>query len=65
MKDGTGSRQDYKGAALGDGEINLSYAVSLLKKAGYDGAWTAEYEGPEAEGGTGYEKCYGWLAENI
>ena len=65
MKDGTGSRQDYKGAALGDGEINLSYAVSLLKNAGYDGAWTAEYEGPEAEGGTGYEKCYGWLAENI
>ena len=32
---------------------------------GYDGAWTAEYEGPEAEGGMGYEKCYRWLEENI
>lgn len=65
MKDGTGSRQEYKGAALGEGEINLEYAVSLLEKAGYEGAWTAEYEGPEAEGGIGYEKCYSWLANRL
>ena len=65
MKDGTGSRQDYKGAALGDGEIHLDYVVKCLKEVGYDGAWTAEYEGPEAEGGVGYEKCYGWLKEKI
>ncbi len=65
MKDGTGSRQDYKGAALGEGEIHLEYAVEILKEAGYDGAWTAEYEGPEAEGGIGYEKCYTWLQDNI
>ncbi len=65
MKDGTGSRQDYKGAALGDGEIHLDHAVNCLKEAGYDGAWTAEYEGPEAEGGVGYEKCFGWLQKHI
>ena len=65
MKDGTGSRQEYKGAALGEGEIHLDHAVKCLKEAGYDGAWTAEYEGPEAEGGVGYEKCYRWLKEHI
>jgi len=65
MKDGTGSRGDYKGAALGAGEIHLDHAVRCLKEVGYDGAWTAEYEGPEAEGGVGYEKCYGWLKENL
>ena len=65
MKDGRGSRQEYRGAALGDGDIHLEHAVSHLEKAGYDGAWTAEYEGPEAEGGAGYEKCYQWLVENV
>lgn len=65
MKDGKGSRQDYKGAALGEGEIHLEHVVKCLKEAGYDGAWTAEYEGPETEGGVGYEKCYGWLVENV
>jgi sugar phosphate isomerase/epimerase len=65
MKDGTGSRQNYKGAALGDGEIHLDHALTCLRAAGYDGAWTAEYEGPEAEGGGGYEKCYHWLLDNI
>ena len=65
MKDWTGSRQNYKGAALGDGEINLGHAVKCLKEVGYDGAWTAEYEGPEAEGGVGYEKCYSWLKDHI
>jgi len=65
MKDGTGSRGEYKGAALGEGEINLAHAVKCFKEAGYDGPWTAEYEGPEAEGGVGYEKCYKWLAENV
>jgi sugar phosphate isomerase/epimerase len=65
MKDGTGSRSEYKGAALGEGEIHLQHAVDCLRKAGYDGAWTAEYEGPEAEGGVGYEKCFGWLEANV
>ena len=65
IKDGFGSRQNYKGAALGEGEIHLDCALKCLKQAGYDGSWTAEYEGPEAEGGIGYEKCYKWLKENV
>jgi sugar phosphate isomerase/epimerase len=65
MKDGTGSRENYKGAALGEGEIHLHHALECVKKAGYDGAWTAEYEGPEAEGGVGYERCYTWLKANV
>jgi len=68
MKDGTNDQPyggNYKGAALGEGEIHLDYIVERLKAIGYDGAWTAEYEGPEPEGGIGYEKCYKWLVENI
>ena len=65
MKDGTGSRQDYKGAVLGEGEIHLDHAVKCLQDAGYDGAWTAEYEGPETEGGVGYEKCYRWMTMHL
>ena len=62
MKDGTGSRQDYKGAALGDGEIHLEHAVRCLKEAGYDGAWTAEYEGPETEAGVVFFTGCAWPA---
>ena len=65
IKDGTGSRQDYKGAALGEGEIHLDHAVKCLKATGYDGAWTAEYEGRRPRGRAGYEKCYQWLVENV
>jgi len=65
MKDGTGSRQSYKGTALGEGEVHLEHAVKCVKEAGYDGVWTAEYEGPEGEGGVGHEKCFQWLQENI
>lgn len=68
MKDGTCDQPrggNYKGAALGEGEIHLDHVLACLRKVGYDGAWTAEYEGPEAEGGVGYEKCYAWLQANI
>ncbi|MCC6444272.1 MAG: sugar phosphate isomerase/epimerase [Armatimonadetes bacterium] len=65
MKDGFDSRENYKGAALGEGEIDLLYAVNCLRKAGYDGAFTAEYEGPEPQGGVGYAKCYKWLKANL
>ncbi len=65
IKDGTGSQNEYRGAALGEGEIPLLYAVQALRKAGYQGVWTAEYEGPEAEGGIGYAKCFKWLKENV
>lgn len=64
FKDGFGSLADYRGAALGDGEIDLLYALDCLKKAGYDGVYCAEYEGPEAAGGVGYAKCYRWLKEH-
>jgi sugar phosphate isomerase/epimerase len=65
IKDGFGSRRDYKGAALGDGEIHLWYALTCLKRAGYSGVYCAEYEGPEAQGGVGYRKCYEWLKGNV
>ncbi len=65
MKDGTGNREDYQGAALGDGEIHLDYAVELLKEVGYDGVWCAEYEGPEVAEGVGYRKCLEWMQQHI
>ena len=65
LKDGFDSRDDYKGAALGEGEIVLQHALTCLKNAGYDGVYTAEYEGPEAEGGVGYRKCAQWMQANL
>lgn len=64
MKDGRGWRETYKGAALGEGEINLKLAVECAKAAGYDGPWVAEYEGPEGDG-IGYCKCLAWMKANI
>ncbi len=34
------------GCALGDGVVNVRECVSIMKKAGYDGYITLEYEGP-------------------
>jgi sugar phosphate isomerase/epimerase len=65
MKDGFDSRENYKGAALGEGEIDLQHALDCLNKAGYKGVYCAEYEGPEAAEGVGYRKCAGWLRENV
>jgi len=65
LKDGTGSRGEYRGAALGEGEIDLAHAVECLRKVGYDGVWCVEYEGPEAEGGVGYARCYRWAVANL
>lgn len=64
MKDGTNSRPNYVGAALGDGEIPLQAAVAALKKNGYEGPWHAEYEGKE-DGAIGYKKCLDWMRANI
>ena len=64
MKDGTGSRENYVGAALGDGEIDLPYAISCLKEAGYDGVWCTEYEGRE-DSRIGYAKCCEYLKQNL
>lgn len=65
FKDGFDSRENYRGAALGEGEIDLQYALACLKKAGYNGVYTAEYEGPEAAGGVGYRQCADWLQANV
>lgn len=64
MKDGRGSRGEYRGEALGEGEIDLLYAVKCLKEAGYDGVWCAEYEGRE-DPRIGYRKCYEWLVKHV
>ncbi len=64
MKDGTGSRGEYRGRDLGNGEINLALAVEVVKAAGYDHAWTAEYEGKETTD-IGYEKCLVWMKHKI
>lgn len=64
MKDGFGWREQYKGQALGEGEINLKKAVAEAKKAGYNGPWIAEYEGKEGDG-VGYRKCLAWMKANI
>jgi sugar phosphate isomerase/epimerase len=63
FKDGFGARAEYKGAALGEGEIDLQHALQQLKAAGFNGVYTAEYEGPELDG-TGYRKCVEWLKAN-
>ena len=47
LKDGTGSRGNYRGEALGEGEIDLAKAIRCLREAGYDGVWCCEYEGRE------------------
>jgi sugar phosphate isomerase/epimerase len=64
MKDGEGARENYRGRDLGNGEINLALAVECVKAAGYDGAWTAEYEGRESTD-IGYEKCLVWMKHKI
>lgn len=65
FKDGFRSLAEYRGAALGDGEVDLKHALDCLKRAGYNGVYCAEYEGPEAAGGVGYAKCYRWLKEHV
>lgn len=62
LKDGTGSRGEYKGCELGAGEIHLEHAVKCLKAAGYDGLWCAEYEGKDADG---YTRCLEWMKANV
>jgi sugar phosphate isomerase/epimerase len=65
LKDGHGSRAQYVGTALGDGEINLDYAVSLLKQQGYQGVWCVEYEGPRDQSADGYRKGLAWMRTHI
>lgn len=55
IKDGTGTRGNYVGHVIGEGEIDVPAAIAALKGAGYDGVWCVEYEG--GEGSAGYAKC--------
>ena len=64
LKDGTGSRGDYRGEALGEGEIDLAKAIQCLREAGYDGVWCCEYEGRENDG-TGQRKSFSWMQANL
>jgi len=64
LKDGTGSREDYVGAALGEGEIDLVGAVERLKEAGYTGVWCAEFEG-RGDTAAGYTACLEWMRRHI
>ncbi len=64
LKDGTGSRGNYRGEALGEGELDLAKAISCLKAAGYDGVWCCEYEGRENDG-TGQRKSFAWMQAHL
>jgi sugar phosphate isomerase/epimerase len=64
LKDGTGSRANYVGAALGEGEIDLHHAIKCLKQAGYQGVWCAECEAPEPSE-VAYRRCLNWMKANI
>ncbi|MFB3881379.1 MAG: sugar phosphate isomerase/epimerase family protein [Armatimonadota bacterium] len=65
LKDGRGSREAYVGTALGEGEIRLEHAVDSLRRAGYQGAWCAEYEGPRVDSADGYRRCLTWMRDHI
>jgi sugar phosphate isomerase/epimerase len=65
LKDGFGSRENYKGAALGEGEIDLQHAITALSACDYNGVYCAEYEGSELEGGVGYRKCFEWMKSHL
>ena len=64
LKDGVGARSEYVGKVLGEGELDLAYAVSQLKATGYDGVWCAEYEG-ELDRTVGYARCLEWMKANV
>ena len=64
FKDGTGTRGNYVGLALGEGEIPLEYAVKCLKDAGYEGPWVVEYEG-KTDSREGYRKGLEWLKAHV
>lgn len=65
MKDGRGSRSAYRGAALGEGEIDLELAVQELQDAGYRGVYAVEYEGPAAQAEDGHRRGLAWLRAHI
>ncbi|MCM8804172.1 MAG: sugar phosphate isomerase/epimerase [Candidatus Omnitrophica bacterium] len=59
LKDGIGSRENYKGKVLGEGEIPVVEAIKILKENNYKGVWCIEYEGSDKE--IGYKRCIEFL----
>lgn len=59
LKDGEGTRENYKGKILGQGEIPVVEAIKILKENNYKGVWCIEYEGKDKE--IGYERCVEFL----
>ncbi|MCM8772774.1 MAG: sugar phosphate isomerase/epimerase [Candidatus Omnitrophica bacterium] len=59
IKDGTGTRENYTGKVLGEGEIPIISAIKILKENNYNGVLCAEYEGKDKE--IGYKKCVEFL----
>jgi len=55
LKDGTGTRGNYQGKVIGDGEIDIAHAIATLKNVDFEGTWCIEYEGNE--GSVGYARC--------
>jgi sugar phosphate isomerase/epimerase len=64
LKDGTGSREQYVGKVLGEGEGEAAEAVRRLKAAGCKGVFCAECEAamPSEEA---YAQCLKWMKANI
>jgi len=65
LKDGIGCQKEYRGMALGEGEIDLKKAIKCLKDAGYTGVYTVEYERRDEDRVVGARKCIEWLKANL
>jgi sugar phosphate isomerase/epimerase len=65
LKDGIGSRENYQGRVLGEGEIPLEFAVQCLKDTGYEGPWMAEYEVFDGDKAADCQRCLQWMLTHI
>jgi len=68
FKDCTGTSKDgtYLSTVHGEGEVDLLSAAAALKKAGYNGPYVAEWEGPAKEdNAVAYARCLEWMRNNI
>ena len=66
VKDCVGSAPDYRCTVLGEGEVDVSYAIQALRRAGYDGDYTVEWEGAQDEdGAVAYAQCLAWMRQHV
>lgn len=59
LKDGIGTRENYVGKVLGEGEIPVIEAIKILKENNYKGVWCIECEDKNKE--IAYKKCVEFL----